>query len=812
MADTLTLIKDKETQKPSKTTCYHCGDLCQEEIISFEDKAFCCTGCKTVYQILAENNLCQYYELDQHPGVKLKRRNFGDKYAFLDNEQILTQLLSFADQNLQKITFSIPGIHCSSCIWLLENLYLLQEGIIESRVNFLKKEIHLSYHPQEISLRQLVELLTTLGYEPHISLKEGEKKQKNKKQNHLVYKIGITGFCFGNIMLLSFPEYLSLTDYPLENYQSFFGILNILLALPIFFYSSAAYFRSAFKALSAGSPNLDVPIALGILALFGRSLYEILMLNQAGYMDSLAGLLFFLLIGRWVQERTYEGLSFDRDYKSYFPLAVKAFTDQKTVVTKPVKELQKEDKIQIRNQELIPVDSILLSEQAFIDYSFVSGEAEPVEKNKGDYIYAGGRQVGQSITLEVKKEVSQSYLTQLWNHESFQKNNTNQTPDHITVISRYFTYVVIAIALFTGILWYFIQPEFVWLTISSVLIVACPCALALATPYALGNTMRIFGKHKFYLKNARVIAELAKISHVVFDKTGTITDAHELSISYQGQHLTTQEKIGIKSLASHSIHPLSQKIVKYLADYVQSTPQDFKEIHGNGITACMNGCRIMMGSATFTGTLEQNAKHMQSRVYISVDGVPKGYFLIQNRYRFGILDLIKKMSKKLRVSLISGDNDSEKAVLQPYFGENNLLKFRQKPEDKLNFIQNLQATGEQVAMIGDGLNDAGALQQAHVGITITEDSSSFSPACDAILDATALPQLEKFVHFAKISMQVVRISLLISLLYNLIGLGFAISGQLSPIIAAILMPLSSVTVVAFVVGATNLLAKWQRLL
>lgn len=809
MLDT-TSLKPK-IQHPTQITCYHCGDICQEDGLIFEEKPFCCTGCKTVYQILAENDLCQYYDLDKNPGIKLKSRDFGDKYAFLDNEQILHTLLTFADTHLQKITLYIPGIHCSSCIWLLENLYRLQEGIIESRVNFLRKEISLSYHPEKISLRQLVELLTTLGYEPQISLKEGETRQKKAHRKSLYYKIGVSGFCFGNIMLLSFPEYLSLEDFALENYGFFFGMMNILLGLPVFLYSSSDYFRSAYRALRAGSSNLDVPIALGIIALFGRSLYEILVLHQAGYMDSLAGLLFFLLIGRWVQERSYEGMAFDRDYKSYFPLAVRVLPEEGEPFIKSVRELKKNDHILIRNHELVPADSILLSEKAYIDYSFVSGEADPVEKSIGDYIYAGGRQIGQSIALKVQKEVSQSYLTQLWNHEAFSKNKDRDQPDHVAMISRYFTSIVLLIALISGVIWYFIAPSMVWTTISSILIVACPCALALATPYAFSNTMRIFGKRRFYLKNGNVIAQLAKITQLVFDKTGTITQNQSFQISFEGIPLSIEEKTMVKSLVIHSTHPLSQKIAQYLHDFKSLAIEEYKEIHGRGILGKIGKTWLKIGSATFTEASEIPQESMQSRVYIHIGGVNRGFFLIQNHYRPGILDLIKKLQGRFRLSLLSGDNASEQATLSPYFGEESELKFRQKPEEKLNYIQNLQAEGQYVLMLGDGLNDAGALQQANVGITITEDSSSFSPACDAILDAKALPDLEKLLQFSRITMKIVRLSLIISLLYNSVGLAFAVTGSLSPIIAAILMPLSSVTVVAFVVGATNLLARWKGL-
>lgn len=799
--------------------CYHCGEVCEDTSIQKEEKVFCCSGCKTVYEILAENNLCNYYSLSEKPGAKQQNRDFGDRFAFLDNPEIARTLLSFASEDLEKVTLLLPNIHCSSCIWLLENLYRVNLGITYSRVNFTKREITVSFNPQEISFRQVAELLSSLGYPPQINLQDLKSKTQKKENLHLLYKIGITGFCFGNIMLLSFPDYLAVEDWVEDGYKYFFGYLNILLALPIFFYSSYDYFKSAFKSLRAKAINLDVPITLGIFALFGRSLYEILTFTGSGYMDSLAGLLFFLLIGKWVQNRTYERLSFDRDYQSYFPLAINVRNPQNNEIEiKTVTSLKKNDIIQVRNQELIPTDGILISEKASIDYSFVSGEADPVEKTQGDYLYAGGRQVGSSIELAVQKEVSQSYLTQLWNSESFQEESQDKIHKHIAVFSKYFTLATLGISFGALLFWYFMDSSVMWNAFTAVLIIACPCALALATPYALGNAMRVLGRNHFYLRDSDVVAHLAEVNHLVFDKTGTITHNDQADIHFEGEKpLSEEHKILIKSLVRHSTHPLSRKINQYLKSTVTVEADSFKEIEGKGIYGQVQGLSLRVGSQEFTEIQRpsQDKKNdktqLASQVFINIQGEDIGCFTIHNAYRKGLGEMLGNLQNQYQTSLVTGDNASEHERLRDLFGASSILSFQQKPKDKLAFIKNLQQNGDKTLMLGDGLNDAGALKQSEVGIALTEDTTSFSPACDAILDAKGFPLLPKFMRYSKTTMQIIRGSFALSLMYNLVGISFAVSGTLSPVLAAILMPLSSITVVGFVILATNLFARQQGL-
>ncbi len=783
--------------------CYHCGEICETTVIPFDNKPFCCEGCKTVYEILSSNNLCEYYSIDNNPGIK-NDKGFEEQFAYLENNDIQKQLLTFTDGKTSKVIFHLPKIHCSSCIWLLENLGRLNRGVLASEVNFAKKEITVSFKNEIVSLRQLAELLASIGYEPNINMASSGKDKPNAIPKSLYYKIGIAGFCFGNIMLLSFPEYLTDNNNIIGEYAQLFTYLNLVLALPVFFYCSTDYFQSAYKSLKHGVVNIDFPISLGIIILFARSAFEILSQTGAGYMDSLAGLLFFLLIGKWFQTKTYEALSFERDYRSYFPLAVLKKVG-KTETPTPVNQIKIGDILKIRNQEIIPTDSILSSTAASIDYSFVTGESTPVYVEKGAFVYAGGKQVGNSIEVIVEKEVSQSYLTQLWNKRD-EQDDTSLITTITDNASKYFTFAILGIALITGIYWYLVAPSLVFSTVTAVLIVACPCALALALPFALGNSIRILGKRFFYAKNTNAVENLAAIDTIVFDKTGTLTDSSNVKVNYHGKELSEEELSYIKSIAEHSTHPLSRAIYSSLKAQTYKT-DSVEEIPGKGLSGVVNGNTIKIGSIRFVGE-DAQAKQRSSEVYIQINGETYGAYQIERPYRTGISNLIGQLKyREMEIHILSGDNESEKELLQQLFSQRENLNFNCSPIDKLNYIKRLQEQGKKVLMVGDGLNDAGALGQSDVGIAVSDDVNSFAPACDVIMDVKKLPELFQFIDFAKNSIKVVKASFVLSIFYNTVGVAFAVQGLLTPVIAAILMPLSSISVVAFVTLATNLISR-----
>ena len=311
------------------------------------------------------------------PGTSFKKEKTGDLW-FLDDPEMLERLIDFRDGSIAKITFRLPQIHCSSCLWLLERLYHLNRGIMDSRVNFLQKRATITFNIESISLRELVALLADIGYKPDLQLDLAEGDDRQATDRTIYYQLGIAGFIFGNVMLFSFPEYLGLED---SFFYRGFGYLNLLFSLPVVLYCARDYWRSALLGIRQRHLNIDVPITLGILALFLRSTYEILSGVGAGYLDSLAGLVFFLLIGKWFQQFTYDQLNFARDYRSYFPLSVSK-KEAGAWRSIPLQKVVVGDILLVRNQELIPVDGKLLLQPAAIDYSFVTGENDPVQKEK----------------------------------------------------------------------------------------------------------------------------------------------------------------------------------------------------------------------------------------------------------------------------------------------------------------------------------------------------------------------------------------------------------------------------------------------
>jgi len=799
----LSLEPKKATATAEKESCYHCGETCEAAPIQIDEHPFCCQGCATVYELLRDNEMCQYYDIANKPGANGRQRH-KNTYQFLDDEKVAAQLLDFAEGATAKVRFFVPAIHCASCIWLLENLQRLDEGLLQSRVNFMKREVAVTFNREQTSLRQVAELLASLNYPPLITLDDADKQQKPPANRTLIYKAGVAFFCFGNMMLLSLPEYLTFGDYVEHHFRQFFGYLNILLALPVLLYCSQDYFISSWHAFRRRQMNIDVPITLGIICLFGVSTWEILTETGAGYMDSLGGLLFFLLTGRLFQQKTYQALSFERDYKSYFPISISLKKDGEERFVQ-VNELKKGDRIVVRHQELIPADAILRSGEGLIDYSFVTGEAEPVIKKENELIYAGGRQVGGIIELEVVKDFSQSYLTQLWNNEIFSKNHHTRIQQVTDRFSKTFTTNVLVVAFASALYWLPQDTTTALHAFTSVLIIACPCAIALAAPYALGTALRYFGRHRFYLKNTQVIEQLAAADTLVFDKTGTLTNTHKAEVTWEGLPLSAEEQAQIAALAVQSTHPLSKAIARFLGNAQGVSLQAVREYPGKGIEGYVGNTFIQIGSADFTGVAADNAAaDNRSGVYVSLNHTLRGKFTVQNSFRQDLSGMLAQLAPHYKIAILSGDGEQERPRLERLFAQMPTktqptvpMLFRQSPHDKLAFLKSLQDAGNHPVMLGDGLNDAGALRQADVGIALAEDVLAFSPASDGILDARSFYQLPRFMYFSKQAVWVVKACFVLSLCYNLVGLSFAVRGDLSPVIAAILMPLSSISVVAF---------------
>ncbi len=798
-----------------KLACSHCGEPCDDELISSGDGVFCCTGCKTVYELLHDNGMEAYYaqsELES-PGIS-QRQSIKTDFSYLDQPEIGSKVLDFSDGKIAWVTFRTPQIHCASCVWLLENLPRLNQHVLQSQVYFDRREVTVRFNAELLKLSELALLLSKIGYRPDLQLDKVTGKKSSPVDRALYLKIGVAGFAFGNIMLFSLPEYLSGSEGVDNQFRVLFGVLNIILSLPVFFYSSLDFFKPAWLSIRQKYWSMDIAISLGILAMFFRSLYEISTGISGGYMDSFTMLVFLLLVGRLFQRKTFDQLSFERDYASYFPLSVTRISDSEVEESVAATRIEEGDVLLIRQGELLPADAILLDRMASLDYSFVTGEADPVTVEIGQTCFAGGKNMGTSARFSVLRAVSTSYLTRLWNHEVFQKVQNGSLQSVSQRFSRYFSPLVISLAVVSGLFW---LPESTSLAINAftaVLIVACPCALALSAPFSLGWATNLLARSKVYVKNGEVIERLAHSDALVFDKTGTLTRRDLGNVIYMGRDLSEDEKKLLLTILKENTHPHGRSFYKWLAAQMDSTKsaqlRGYEEFTGEGVQGIVVDVLVRIGSAKWIGIHNAEAnKADHPRLYFSFDDEIPGYVQLESEFRSGVQSMILRLKSDFALFVLSGDNSRDLERVRKVFGNDAELYFSQNPQDKLNTIESIQARGHKPVMIGDGLNDAGALKAGYVGISVTEDTSSFTPASDVIMSAEKVGELDKIIDYSKSTVKIIYISFAISLLYNIIGLAFAVTATLSPIVCAIIMPVSSVTVIAFTSIATHLSTRWK---
>lgn len=791
-------------------TCHYCKKPALQPV-EREGHSYCCLGCMRLDELEV---LAQTADACQTPGAEAWKGSVENvRWEHLRAPAYRERLIRRDSGGMATTTLYIPDMSCASCVAFLERLPSKHEAIQRSEVNFPRKELRVAFDESRLPLEGLASLLDRLGYPPEV--RNGREEQTPRKDRTLLLRLAVAGTCFVLMMLISFAPSWGME---IRGFQEFTGWVNVLLSLPVLFFSARGYFESAWKALRSGGLNMDVPIALGMVVLFVRSAGEWFMHSGMGYFDSLSGLAFFLLIGKWYQTSTHSKLSHERDYKSWFPIQVIRISPEGASTAVPISSLRPGDLIRIHHGEIVPADCILVSGSGQMDRSFITGESQPISIQPGQPIEAGGRQIGGAIELKVERPVEQSALTRLWNSDAFQKEHKRSIQDPVDRISRHFTLTVLAIALTTLLYWIGKDAAIAWEAFTATLIVACPCALALSLPFTYGSTLRWLGRAGAYLKNGLVVEQMARVSDLVFDKTGTLTPASTFETQFQclpGITMTADIRRKVASAAGSSAHPLSRAITRLWSE-PRLPLEAYDESPGAGIAAQVEGTSVYLGASDWAGATVADVQALDAAFpsaqqgvrttfsYVSIEGQLIGRFAFTKPLRAGIDEELTDLASYYRLHLISGDSDAEKEAFAKWFPPEN-MRFQMRPEEKMAYVQTIRTErpGSISAMIGDGLNDAGALKAADLGIAVVDDLYAFSPASDLILDARALRNLGAMLRFARQAQRTVYLLFGISFAYNVIGLYFAVQGLLTPVLAALLMPISSFTVVAVAMGRTR---------
>jgi Cu2+-exporting ATPase len=766
--------------------CYHCGLEVQTEVkgkIKDKEESFCCYGCLGVAQMIAENNLESFYQ-NKTDNINLK---FDNEYPleYYDHPSFSEE---FVENN--KLVLVSPTIHCAACAFLIEKTLEKLPEVAQVRVNLTNARIHITLSAKG-KISNIFKTLANIGYAAQTLTADSAEAALNQQNQLMLRRIGFAFFTMMNMLWISVALYTGADEGPYHNY---FLVLSFILATPTLFYSGSAFFKSSYYALKNLSLNMDVPIVIGALSTYIYSTAVFFGLADGHiYFDTVVNFIFVILIGRYFEASSKKQVLIDTN--SIMSLETKVATilrDGKEILT-PLKAIQIGDIAIIKSGEKIPLDGIILSGNLSVDESLISGESLPVDKIQNDSVYGGTLNVNGSAKVQISKNYQDSSFNKIKNLIDEAGLNKAKISCLIDSIIPYFVATTIIVAIISFIYNFSFGFDFALMAAVSVLIITCPCAFGIAVPitYAVANT--ILFKNKVVINNSDILEGLDKVKTVVFDKTGTLTTAQFKIRELKTTIDETKFKQILRSLAINSEHPLSKSIAKNLTINTLEVV-DFKNYAGFGISG------VIDGEIYFLGSLDFVKQHTTGGDFI-FNSANSVVYLANKTKILGAVDLIDEIAKdadKLisylqgigkKVVILSGDNLSsvafvaDKLKIDKYYHS-------QTPESKLEFIKNNQ----DVLMIGDGINDGPALKAANFSIAIS-GLDVIAGGADSIVMRGNLKSIITLLKIVQISRRIIKQNIIFALNYNLVFVPLAFLGQINPILAAIVMPISSLIVI-----------------
>lgn len=792
--------------------CYHCNTAIPSGTNYIwkrgdEDLGYCCQGCKTVSQIILESGNTRFYDIrgsQTIAPVQSPEEDRSIREEYLDGELVREEYIREIEPNLWETHITITNIHCSACVWLNEKVLQDEVGIKYARINFATGRALVHFDPEAIQLSQVFYLIESIGYLPR--LHSPWKMEANTKSNKsLLIRMGVAGFCFGNIMLFGTSLYAGYFLGIEVEVKRLFHYLSWLFATPAYFYSGYPFLRGAWQGLKAKRLTMDFLLVTGISLAYFYSIYVTISDNGEVYFDTVCMIYFFILLGKYLEESARIRSS-DKVSQLVAGLPEVATILDSEGLEKIVRssEIKKDTIVIIRSGERVPVDGWIQDEIAYLDESFLTGESKPITKQKYGKALAGSIVNSQPIQIIAETDSKNSTLSRLKvliEQAMGEKPSLERITDRI---SGYFITIVFLLATGTFISWFLFLGsglENSLINTIAVLIVACPCALGLAVPTALVMNHIRNSREGVIIKNPDSIEALSKLDIVFLDKTGTLTEG-KLKIVTQSFIDLDLASILTYSIEKLSTHPIAKNLVLELErsfSHLKTIPtqtRSIEEISGSGMTGEIlynkkwYSCKI--GSPKFLNIKEESDL---TRIHLDIDGIYAGYWELSDNLRIGTKDAVTMLNSQIsEIILLSGDVKNVVAKVANELGIQNYF-FEIKPDEKLSAISTAQDQGKIVSMIGDGINDSAALAKSDIGVSMGIASDLSLDKSDIILVQNDLRSFSKAVLYAKGTTRTIRQNITISFLYNSIMLPLAAMGFMAPVICAVFMTLSSLTVV-----------------
>jgi len=773
-----------------KKQCLHCLLEVQNA-----DDDFCCLGCKTAYKIINNLGFSSYYDLRQ---IDEKERKIRPKE---DEEVDISEFVKI-ENNKKSITLMVQGLHCAACVWLIESILKKQKSVNLARVNLSQKTLTIIWEGEVAYGNHLAHLISQIGYKLLPFDVEILQKAEKKYDDKILRAMAVAGFGAGNIMLLSISLWFSdsLDMGPItHNLLQFF---SCLIAIPVLLFSSRPFFSSAYRAIKAGYPNMDLPISLAIVLASAVSILQMLKNANHIYFDSVVMLIFFLLIGRYLDLKARKKAF---EIASEFTLLSASFgrilLDEK-IVTLPIKKIEKDMILLVAAGEKIAADGVVIEGESEVDNSMINGESLPQKLVKNSAVFAGTINITMPLKIRVSKAQDESLMAKILEFVQIALSKKNSYVRLADNLSKFYTPAIHILALLTFIFWFADGFEIALMNATAVLIITCPCALALAVPIVQTITISRFIKRGILIKSGEALEKISKIDIIIFDKTGSLTlgkpqlkaikflDGRELSAEQKNYYLQIAA-----SLSARSRHIISRAISNsYMGNILLL---DAKEERGFGLSAWFEGKELRLGKKDFcliknnfsAEILENNLLNCFLKI-----GDEELILLFEDKLKedaFAVISALKKQNKK--IILLSGDLENTTARIASNLKIDEFY-FEKTPLEKAEFLQNLKVQNKKFIMVGDGINDAPSLALADVSISFSSASDIAQNIADIVICNEKLQPILQLKKDSQKSLQLMKQNLIIALIYNIVALPFAFLGHVTPLFAALAMSSSSLLV------------------
>lgn len=800
----------------SETRCDHCGLPVPAGLVDPEaEHQFCCHGCRSVYEVLHGAGLSRYYALrEAADGGAAPARPTDRRYTEFDDPVFRGLYYDQRDDGTSAIELYLEGVHCAACVWLVEKLPDVVSGVIESRLDMRRSLVHVRWDESQVTLSEVARTLDSLGYPPHPA-KDARARDLQRREDHrFLIRIGVAAACAGNVMTLSFALYGGAFTGIEAEYSHLFRFTSMLFGIVSLCWPGNLFFRGAWAALRTRTAHLDLPIALGLVA--GGLTGTINAIRGTGeiYFDSLTMLVFLLLVGRWIQRRQQRWTNDAVELLFSLTPSSARRIEEDGVHEVPIESLSPDEMIEIRAGDSVPTDGLVIDGRSAIDQSLLTGESRPVAVAAGDPVFAGTLNVAARLEVQVRSignDTRVGKLMQLVEECSQRRAPIVQLADRV---AGWFVVAVLLLAAMTLGLWLWLDPPRAVDHAVALLIVCCPCALGLATPLAIAVALGRAAKRRILVKGGAALELLAQRGAVVLDKTGTLTAGRAAVIRYYGDKSVASL---IAALEHHSSHPIALAILAYAEqDEPDSPPHvtDVAQTAGSGLAGTVNGTQLVVGSPDYVLSSgarmsEVQRQHLESVIDESLtpvltarDGQVVAVLGLGDPLRDDAARAITQLRQLgYHIHVLSGDHpDVVAAVARQLEVPARDTHGAASPERKVEYVRQ-QMQSSSVLMVGDGVNDAAALAAANVGIAVHGGAEASLASADVYIARPGLQSLVDLIQAARATVRTIRLSLLASLCYNVIAASLAISGIIGPLTAAILMPISSFTVVALALAS-----------